>query len=67
MSREKDGFRENLELLNKRFPDHDMLTIKEVQQVTGYASRKTVLKHMGHHAIGGSRISKVHVARFMCG
>ena len=66
MPREKDGFRENLELLNKRFPDHDMLTIKEVQQVTRYASRKTVLKHMGKHAIGGSRISKVYVARFMC-
>lgn len=67
MPREKDGYRENLELLNVRFPDHDLLTIDEVAQVTGFKSRKTVLKYMGQHAIGKSRISKVHVAKFMCG
>ena len=67
MAREKDGFRENLELLNIRFPDHDLLTVEEVSQVTGFRSRKTVLKYMGQHLIGSNRISKVHVARFMCG
>lgn len=67
MSREKDGYRENLELLNNRFPEHDLLTIEQVAQVTGFKSRKTVLKHMGHYVVGCNRISKVHVARFMCG
>ena len=66
MGREKEGYRENLEILNNRFPDHDLLTIEEVSQVTGFRSRKTVLKYMGQHVVGGSRISKVFVARFMC-
>ena len=66
MAREKEGYRENLELLNTRFPDHDMLTVEEVQQATGFASPKTVRKHLGQHFCS-NRISKVHVARFMCG
>ena len=32
MGREKDGYRENLELLNDRFPDHDLLTMDEVMK-----------------------------------
>lgn len=67
MAAEKAGYRENLELLNNRFPDHDLLTIEEIKQVTGFSSRKTVLKYMGKHVVGSGRISKVHVARFMCG
>ena len=66
MAREKEGYRENLELLNTRFPDHDMLTAEEVLQVTGFECKKTVRKHLGRHFCG-HRISKVHVARFMCG
>lgn len=66
MSREKEGYRENLELLNTRFPDHDMLTAEEVMQVTGFECKKTVRKHLGM-LFRGHRISKVHVARFMCG
>lgn len=67
MGREKEGFRENLALLNERYPEHDLLTIEEVTQVTGFRSRKTVLKHLGSYVVGGRRISKVHVARWMCG
>lgn len=66
MAREIDGYRENLELLNMRFPDHDMLTAEEVKQVTGFSNIRTVKKYFGEH-FNGNRISKVHVARFMCG
>lgn len=66
MAREIDGYRENLELLNNRFPDHDMLTAEEVKQVTGFSDFRTVKKYFGNH-FKGNRISKVHVARFMCG
>lgn len=66
MPREIDGYRENLELLNNRFPDHDMLTAEEVRQVTGFSDMRTVKKYFGNH-FNGNRISKVHVARFMCG
>lgn len=66
MAREKDGYRENLELLNMRFPDHDMLSVEEVRQVIGVSSVKTVRKHLGQH-FSGNRISKVHLARYMCG
>ena len=66
MARERDGYRDNLELLNIRFPDHDLLTVTEVMAVTGYTSRNTVMKYLGDK-FAGKRLSKVHLARFMCG
>lgn len=66
MAREKEGYRDNLEILNVRYPDHDMLSMEEVMQVTGYTSRNTVLKYMGEK-FSGKRLSKVHLARWMCG
>lgn len=64
MPREKEGYRDNLELLNARFPDHDMLTIAEVMQVTGYKSKDTVRKY---YPFVNGRISKPALARKMCG
>lgn len=66
MGREIDGYRENLELLNNRYPDHDMLTLEEVKEVTGFRSKDTVLKYLGAK-FAGNRLSKVYLARFMCG
>lgn len=66
MAKEKDGFRENLEMLNVRFPNYDMLTVEEVMQVMNIKSRKTVLKHLGNSFVS-NRISKVYLAKFMCG
>lgn len=66
MGREKDGFRENLELLNNRFPSHDMLSMEEVMTVTGYTDRRSLKKYLGQH-FANNRISKVYLARYMCG
>ena len=66
MAREKEGYRENLELLNNRFPNHDLLSMDEVMQVTGYSDRRTLLKHLGSYFIN-KKISKVFLARYMCG
>lgn len=66
MSRELDGYRDNLELLNSRFPDHDLLSVEEVLQVTGYTDRRTLMKHLGNYFIN-NRLSKVFLARYMCG
>ena len=66
MAREKDGYRENLELLNMRFPDHDLLTMEEVMETTGYRSKNTILKHLGDRFVN-KRISKVYLAKYMCG
>lgn len=66
MARELDGYRENMELLNNRYPDHDMLTMQEVKDVTGIRSKDTVLKYLGTK-FAGNRLSKVYLARFMCG
>ena len=63
---EKAGYRRTLEILNNRFPDHDLLTIEEIKQVTGFKSRNTVLKHLGKYLICKSRINKVDLAEFMC-
>lgn len=66
MAREKECYRENLEILNIRFPDHDMLTIEEVMQVTGIRTKDTVRKHLGQFYVN-RRISKAALAQYMCG
>ena len=43
MPREKEGYRANYAMLNDRFPDKDMLNIKDVMTFTGL-SRNTVKK-----------------------
>ena len=64
MPREPENYRLNLAILNTRFPDHDMLTLKEVMTVTGYRSVNTAKKHF---AFARGRLSKVALARWMCG
>lgn len=66
MAREKQDYRENIQLLNERFPQHDMLTELQAMEVTGYKSRTTLRKHLGQ-SFAGKRISKAAMARWMCG
>lgn len=66
MSREKEFFRDNLELLNIRFPDHDMLTFEEVKQVIGWTDTRTIKKYLGKHIVN-ERICKPALARYMSG
>lgn len=66
MSREKEGYRENLEILNTRFPDVDMLSQEQVMQVIGCTDRRTLRRRIPKNWIG-NRISKVFLARYMCG
>ena len=66
MAREKEFYRENLELLNTRFPDHDMLSLPEVKQVMGWNDTRTVKKYLGQY-ITRERICKTALAQFMCG
>lgn len=67
MAREKEGYRENLELLNNRFPGADMLTVDQVMEVTGWQDYRTINKYFGDHFTAGKTISKVFVAKWMCG
>ena len=64
MAREKEDYRANLEILNARFPDYDMLTIEDIMHVTGFKSRDTIRKHF---KLVNNRISKATLARYMCG
>lgn len=66
MGRELIDYRPNLEILNARYPDHDMLTELEAMEVTGYKSRNTLRKHLGNVFIN-HKISKAALARWMCG
>ena len=65
MAREKDGYRDNIEQLNRLFPSHEALTLTEVAQVMN-CSIKTVQRHMGHLMIQ-RKIMKTALARYMCG
>ena len=62
MSREREAYRDNLERLDKRFPDAEMLTIKEVAAFTGY-SEPSVRKIFVFTPY--RRISKADLARQM--
>lgn len=66
MAREKEGFRDNLELLNERFPNVDMLDMKQVMMVIGCGDRRTLRQKIPQHWVG-NRLSKVYLARYMCG
>ena len=61
MSREKEGYRENLELLNERYPDHDMLTAKEVAVFLGVSEQTTRRRIRFNPAT--RRVSKADLAR----
>lgn len=65
MGREIDGYRDNLEMLNLRFPASDMLSIDQCMEATGLC-RNTIRKHLGKRFVAG-RISKVFLAKYMCG
>lgn len=64
MPREKEGYRENVERLNDLFPGREMLTVQDVMQVMGYRSVNTAKKYV---PFVNRRVSKVILARLMCG
>lgn len=66
MAREKEGYRDNLELLNNRFPNVDMLNMAQVMAVIGCADRRTLMRKIPGNWVGG-KLSKVFLARYMCG
>lgn len=66
MGRELQDYRPNLEILNNRFPLHDMLTVQEAMEVTGYKSRNTLRKYLGNVFVN-NKVSKAALARWMCG
>lgn len=66
MSREKEGYRENIAQLNRLFPEREMLTLQETMQILGYGSKNTVKKYLGVKMVNG-KISKAMLARYMCG
>lgn len=65
MAREKEGYRDNIEQLNRLYPSHEALKLEEVAQVLNCSAR-TVRRHLGHLAVNG-KIMKTALARYMCG
>lgn len=65
MAREKEGYRDNIEQLNRLFPDYEALSLEEVARVMN-CSIKTVQRNMGHLMIH-RKIMKTALARYMCG
>lgn len=66
MAREKEGYRDNIEQLNRLFPDHEMLSIQEVMQVLNCKSPRTVRRNLGEKLVHG-KLPKTALARYMCG
>ena len=66
MAREKELFRENLEQLNDRFPDKEVLKYEDLAAVCGYSKRAAQRnwQKFYNRAIGG--VPKATVARVLC-
>ena len=45
MAREKEGYRDNIEQLNRLFPNHEALSLEEVAQVLN-CRKKTVQRNL---------------------
>lgn len=69
MPRERDGYRDILEQLNERYPDHDMLRIKECGAVLGVSKFETVVHRLSRAGVPivDTRVNKTFLARYMCG
>ena len=65
MPREHPDYRNNIALLNERFPDHDMLGYQDVMALYGW-SLNTVKKHFPFNP-DTKKICKTTLARLMCG
>lgn len=65
MAREKEGFRENIEQLNRLYPSHEALSLEEVAQVLNCSTR-TVRRNLGNLMVN-RKIMKTALARYMCG
>ena len=63
MPREYPDYRNTIEQLNRLFPDRELLTIKEVMQITGYKSVNSVKKYF---PVTNGRINKATLARCLC-
>ena len=66
MAREKEGYRENLEILNELFPGSVMLNMNQVMSVIGCSDRRTLMRKIPKNWVD-NRLSKVFLARYMCG
>lgn len=67
MAREKPFYRENLELLNARYPNHDMLRLEEVMAVMGWKARQTARNNLKSVPRQAGVFSKAAIADYMCG
>lgn len=65
MGKEKEGYRDNIEQLNRIYPSHEALSLDEVAQVLN-CSKKTVQRNLGHLMVH-RKIMKTALARYMCG
>lgn len=64
MPREHEDYRNNLEQLNRLFPDKEMLTAADAMKVWGVSSVNTIKKYV---PFTEHRVSKATLARCMCG
>lgn len=62
MGREKIDYRNNIEQLNRLFPDKEMLNCRDIMKVYGYKSETTVRNHF---KLTNGKISKAKLARIM--
>lgn len=62
MAREKELFRDNLERLDKAFPDKEWLWQKDVMSYTGIRDTRAAIKRFG---VDKNGISKVKLASLL--
>lgn len=63
MSREKECYRDNLQRIDEKFPDKELLNMKEVAAYLG-VSRRTMTRHSKEYGFNErGQVTKVKLAR----
>ncbi len=63
MPRVQEDYYHLMEQINRKFPNQELLTVRDVMDFTGYKSKDTVRRH---YPFVNGRIMKVRLARLMC-
>ena len=66
MAREKEGFREQLERLDEKFPEQETLKYKEISSLFGYSQATAKRRWKPFYKASGGGVPKVMIAHELC-
>ena len=66
MAREKEGYREQLDRLDEKFPERESLRYKEICELFGYSESTAKRRWKPFYKASGGGVPKVMIAHELC-